>query len=126
MRTQNRHNDGGGPLPIATRHLDENLSLGALSEEFELSSYLNCSSHRSHTPWTFFFKDFENEGRHHIKLYTPKLHRTHLVPGLSGPLACFLRIFRKVKLGILTDEVSGEGEKEQQDMYFLLSHKTIL
>lgn len=107
------------------RHLDENLSLGALSEEFELSkSYLNLIFQKAtgHTPMDFFQ---ELKMKEACKLLL--LHRTlHLpgrpAPGLSGPLLLFADL-PKGGWGV-ADGVSGEGERAA-GYVILLSLETI-
>lgn len=98
------------------RHLDENLSLGALSEEFELSkSYLNLIFQKAtgHTPMDFFQELKMKEACKLLRSTELYIYQIGQRLGYQDPYY-FSRIFRKV-VGVSPTEYQEKG-REQQDM----------
>lgn len=98
------------------RHLDENLSLGALSEEFELSkSYLNLIFQKAtgHTPMDFFQELKMKEACKFLRSTELYIYQVGQRLGYQDPYY-FSRIFRKV-VGVSPTEYQEKG-REQQDM----------
>ena len=111
---QNRHVTAG--VRYMYRHLDENLSLGALSEEFELSkSYLNLIFQKAtgHTPMDFFQELKMKEACKLLRSTELYIYQIGQHLGYQDPYY-FSRIYRKV-VGVSPTEYQEKG-REQQDM----------
>ena len=111
---QNRHVTA--VIRYMYRHLDENLSLGTLAEEFELSkSYLNLIFQKAtgHAPMDFFQELKMKEACKLLRSTELYIYQVGQRLGYQDPYY-FSRIFRKV-VGVSPTEYQEKG-REQQDM----------